>query len=441
MNILKKNYSQALFDFFALISSHIFGTFFNVGVSLFVTKFLAPTDYGIVASQLFLFSFCGWFFDWGAEQTLLATDIKNIETAGQIHAGLRVITSLIVILLVALSIGFKFITHKPTILVLTLLCAGFVCEKLSLTYKILLEKSGALQKLASLELFASMLMPLTVLLLATYGFGPVALVSGQLVQKGLLLLGYIYGNKKLIRPLFDTKQYLNFLKTFGFPNFMAASFGLVIYDFMPFLIAQIAGVAQAGLYARAFTIATMPLIGSAVFGRIFNTVCAQNLFESKTLAHWFCVLQCSKFLLIVPAQLLLIFTSPWWSNLLFGSGRWGGFILVYTMLAAYGLARAFYDDVTCAISVGFKNPWVFTFAQGLHAILIICCAPLSIFYWQATGAAVFMALSMSLVCLLFWQKIFHFLGLSLRSFARAGSITLYKGLKKFVQSSINSKPS
>ncbi len=431
-SFIKKSFSQAVFDFFALLSSHALGTFFNIGINLSVTKFLVPADYGIIATLLFLFSLGGWLFDWGAEQALLATDENNFYNACQTHAGLRSVTALTVAA-AAMFYILTFSSSNKTILnSLELLCLGFVCEKLASTYKIILEKTGKLKTLALLEFSISSVSAVAVLILAIQGFGAVALAAGNFLQRGLLLVGYAWRVGKFITPVFKPKKFYSLLQTFGIANFIAASFGLVIYDFMPFLIGRIAGLTQAGLYARAFSIATMPLIASAIFGRIFNTVCAQNLFNFTELSRWFCLLQVSKGLLIIPGQLFLLATSPWWSAILFTESQWQGFLPVYTALALYGLARAFYDDVTCSISIGFKNPWVFTFAQALHALLILTLAPVAIAYGNALGGAACMAASMLLVALLFWRKIFHFLGLETRSFLRLGSSTLYKTFTKFI---------
>jgi O-antigen/teichoic acid export membrane protein len=432
MHIHKKNYPEAVADFFALISSHMLGTVFSIAISVATMRFLRPCDYGLFASSLFLFSLFGWLFDWGLEQALLATSPQDFAKACSAHLALRVAASLFACILVAGGILTGCATDCMQMQVLAILCAAFGCEKVGLSYKTMLEKTGQLKKLARLEFTAGLVGAISALLFAMRGHGAASLAGQYFLQRALQLLGYLVQCRQVVVPQFDLKIYASFFKSFGLPSFLSATFGLVIYDFMPFLIARIAGVQEAGLYARAFSIATMPLIGSAVFGRIFNTACAQNIFDAAALARWFAVLQISKACLILPAQLLLIYTSAWWSNILFAQ-KWAGLVPVYVVLAFYGLARAFYDDVTAVISVGFKNPWVFTFTQACHALLVLLLAPGLIFQFKALGAALLMAASMSLITGIFWQKIFNFLGLEFRSFLLLGRQTLYAAGIDFVR--------
>lgn len=425
-----KTKSQAVIDFIALMTGHVAGTGVSIVFSILTTRFLVPADYGVVASQLFVVSVFGWISDWGLEQALLAWPGKNLEQAAGVHLTLRIISGLMPIVWFFGLFGIG--VRGPASYVFAILAMSFFFQKVGMTYKTVIEKLGQLKRLAGLEFFAAVSGVMCAFFMATKGFGALSLASQLLLERFLLMAGYMLACPKNIVPRFDQSIAKNFLTTFGVASSLSATFGLAVYDFMPFLIEKLASAHEAGLYARSFSIATMPLMVTAVFGRISGTVYTQNQFKAESISKWFCSLQLSKAFFIIPAQLFLMVTCHWWNQALF-AGRWSGLPKIYVILATYGLVRSFYDDATNLISVGFKNPWEFTFNQAVHAVLVILAGPICVAFGGAAGAGLVMALSMTLVTLRFWLIIFDYLTLSFKTFLLSGLRTLYCGVLEFVR--------
>lgn len=431
MNYEKKTSIQAGFDLLALMASNFSGTAFSVIFSILMTRFLLPSDYGLVASNLFIFTLFNWISDWGLEQALMAWSDGDFFRAAGVHLTMRFAFGLIPIFFLTVFWLFGFCSFDR-FFILLVLAGSFFFQKIGFTFKTVLEKFGTLRPLAGLEFAASTVAVFCAFCMAVRGFGALSLAGQLFIERFILFFGYFFACSHKISFCFDRGIGQKFLMSFGIPLSLSATFGLAIYDFMPFLIDKISGVAQAGLYARSFSIATMPLMITGVFGRIANTIYTQNQFDKASLSKWFSALQVLKSVLIIPAQICLMLSSPWWSNLLF-SGRWAGFWKVYIILAIYGLVRSFYDDSTNLISIGFKNPWKFTTNQAVHFCLIIFLGPVSVFYAGALGGAFAMAISMIFVTIRFWRIIFHFLALSPNKFFNLGLSTLYLAAIEFVR--------
>lgn len=431
MNIAKKTSLEAGFDLLALMIGNFSGTAFSVIFSILMTRFLLPSDYGFVASNLFIFTVFNWLSDWGLEQALLAWSESDFYKAAGVHLTIRFIFGSVPIIFLIGLWFFGFCSFDRFFILFVLACSFFF-QKIGFTFKTVLEKFGKLKALAGLEFAASTVAVFCAFCMAVRGFGTLSLAGQLFIERLILFFGYFFASDGKIGFCFDAKIARKFLTNFGIPLSLAATFGLAIYDFMPFLIDKVSGVTQAGLYARSFSISTMPLMITGVFGRIANTIYAQNQFDKAALAKWFACLQTLKAIFIIPSQLFLIFTSPWWSNALF-AGKWAGFWQVYAILAIYGLARSFYDDTTNLISIGLKKPWQFTRNQAVHFSLIMLMGPAFVFAGRACGGALAMAFSMSIVTVRFWRIIFKFLELNLNKFFNLARSTLYLALVEFVR--------
>ncbi len=432
MKAEKKTLVQVGFDIAVLIVSNFSGTAFSIFFSILMTRFLLPVDYGFIASKLFIFSLLNWLSDWGFEQALLAWSDGDFLKAAGTHLSMRFAFGFLPVIILSILWLFNLRAIEQSFIVLLVLACSFFFQKVGFTFKTVLEREGRLKRLAGLELFASIFSIFLAFCMAMRGFGALSLAGQLFVERAILLVGYFFACEQRIIFNFDLVIAKKFFSTFGLPSTLSATFGLAIYDFMPFLIDRLSGVAEAGLYARSFSIATMPLMITGVFGRISNSLYCQNQFDQMALSKWFCSLQLLKGFLIVPAQLFLMITVPWWSTKLF-SGRWAGLSQVYLILAIYGLVRSFYDDSTNLISIGFKAPWKFTESQAIHFLMIMTCGPILVYLFRAKGGAFAMAISMLLVTVRFWTIIFKFLALSVNKFFNLACSTLYFSASQFLQ--------
>jgi teichuronic acid exporter len=431
MNLLKwlqKN--KTLSDFVFLAFGQYGGMFCNIIFSIFLTRLLSPSDFGIIASLLFLLNFFNWICEWGWEQALMAHKEIPLETAASTHLLLRFFLGAIPFFtfnILLKLMGQEVLAPDKTLIILAIVLAYWV-EKVGLTYKTILERNSLLKSIAFFEFFSSVASFAAAFIAAWYGFGALSLAVQRLVEKALLLTGYVWASPWKFGLNFEWSVLKIFFKTFGVASWVGGVFGLAIYDFMPFLLGRLVGMHQAGLYAKAFSLATFPLMLTVVFNRITAPLYTKNQFEAAKLRRYFVKAQVYKMVILFPLQLALAICAPFWILTVFGT-RWSELVVVYQVMACYGLARAFFDDVPPLIALGFKKPWELTKNQIFQSIFIIIFAPISVIKFGALGAAVVMSLSMILSVLFFWRVVFGFVRCTTkRFFALARSALLRPGV-------------
>ena len=274
-----------------------------------------------------------------------------------------------------------------------------------MTYKTILERNSLLKSIAFFEFFSSVVSFVVAFVAAWNGFGALSLALQRLVERLLLLVGYVWASPWKFGLNFRWSVFKTFFKTFGVASWVGGVFGLAIYDFMPFLLSRLVGMHQAGLYAKAFSLATFPLMLTVVFNRITTPLYTSSQFEVAKLRRYFVKAQVYKMVILFPLQLALVFSAPLWMIKIFGT-QWTGLVVVYQVMACYGLARAFFDDVPSLLALGFKNPWELTKNQVFQSIFILIFSPIAVIKFGALGAAAIMSLSMLLCTLIFWRVVF-----------------------------------
>ena len=111
-------------------------------------------------------------------------------------------------------------------------------------------------------------------------------------------------------------------------------------------------------------------------------------------------------MVLVPFQVGLVFFAGWWIPKLFGLA-WVSLVPVYQVMAVYGLARSFFDDVPPLVTLGFKNPWALMKNQIVQSIVILVFGPLVVMKFGAVGGAAVVTGAMILGTILFWRLVLN----------------------------------
>ncbi len=403
-------------NFISLSLGQYGGMLCNIGFSIWLTRILAPHDFGLLAIALFYFIFFNWIVEWGWEQGFMAHKEIPLNTAASTHFWIRCILGSVPLL--TFSIGYPLLAktaiagHIPLLLQL----AGiYWLEKIGLTYRTILERSYRLHTLASLEFCTVVSSYIVAIIAALNGFGVYSLVLQRFVEKGLISAAYFFVSPWKIGFDFDWNVAKIFFKTFGIATWLGGVFSLTIYDFMPFLIGLLSTTDQAGLYAKAFSMATFPVMLTGIFGRLTVPLYTQYQFNVPEIRNIFVKTQAIKMILLLPTQLLMALYAHIWIPLLLGN-KWLPMIPVYQIMTIYGIARAFFDDVPAVYLYGFKNPWKLTRSQILQSIVIMALGPALVYFFQAFGGAIAISCMLVIAATLFWKHVCKTLECNVYSF-------------------------
>lgn len=425
-------------NFISLSLGQYGGMLCNIGFSIWLTRILSPQDFGVLAIALFYLIFFNWLVEWGWEQGFMAHKEVELNKAASTHFWIRACLGLIPLLTFSCGYPLFIKTSLAPYLSLLLCLAGiYWLEKMGLTYRTILERSYKLDTLAGLEFCTIVTSYLVALLAARNGFGVYSLVLQRLIEKGVVSITYFIASPWKIGFDFDFHIAKLFFKSFGIATWLGGIFSLTIYDFMPFLIGMLSTTEQAGLYAKAFSMATFPVMLTGIFGRLTVPLYTHFQCNAPEIRNIFVKTQAIKMIVLLPTQLIMALYAPTWIPLLLGN-KWLAMVSVYQIMTVYGIARAFFDDVPAIYLYGFKSPWQLTRNQILQSIIIALLGPILVFYFQAQGGALAMSCMLLSAAILFWRNICITLDCRVHHF-----YTFFRNLPRLVKSSINlvtSKP-
>ena len=121
----KNHHEVHLGNFIALLFGQYGGMFCNLFFSLWLTRLLSPSDFGIVAISLFYFNFFNWATEWGWDKGLIAHKEIPLNAAASTHFVIRFCTGILP--LIVFSVGYHFFKSKVyyTVLLLLAVCYAF----------------------------------------------------------------------------------------------------------------------------------------------------------------------------------------------------------------------------------------------------------------------------------------------------------------------------
>ena len=344
-------------------------------VSIFFTFWLArllgPSEFGRFAIGVFSFDIFNALTDGGWEQGVFFASHDNPDTAYATHLFVRVILGCIplFVLLGALCVAPSLVVGGSKCIAV-LLALAFWCEKASLTYKTILERTFALRRLAFFEMAALVASFVCALLSVYLGYGFLALPLQRLFEKIFVLLGYIFASPWKFSWHIDFGLIRSWIHSFGFVTWTGGLLSLFLYDFIGAFVGVSAGAHSGGLYARSFKMATLPLMVTTAFGRITTPLYAHSAGSKADIKKTFLTAQLAKVLLIIPAQVVLTLCAPWWIVRVLGE-QWRAAVVLYQVLTVYGAVRAFYDDVPAVFVYGLRYPWIMIQQHLVQAFCMI----------------------------------------------------------------------
>lgn len=417
---------QIVKNFFLLCLGQYGGMACNMIFSIMLTRLLVPQDFGLLAMMLFYFIFFNWIVEWGWEQGFMAHKEIPLNRAASTHFFIRCFLGsvpLITFSLLYTCSSLSFVQNNIKLIIALALI--YWCEKIGLTYRTILERTYRLNMLAGIEFFNIILSYAVAVTVALHGGGVWSLVAQRFVEKGFISFAYFCASPWKYGTEVDFNVARTFFKSFGLATWLGGIVSLTIYDFMPFLVGTLSSTYQAGLYAKAFSMATFPVMLTGIFNRLTVPLYTQYQGDVEQIKSIFVKTQTIKLFLLLPTQVLMAVTAHYWIPALIGD-KWIPMVAVYQVMTLYGIVRAFFDDVPGILLYGFKQPWELTKNQMIQSVIIMLVAPPLVMWQQAYGGAIAMSIMLSVAAVLFWMKIFNYLSCSWLDFVRCiGEIPHY----------------
>ena len=386
----------------------------NLAFSIWLTRLLSPSDYGLIASSLFVLAALDCLCEFGWDEALLSCKDLSFHRAASTHLWVRVVLGSVPLLLVYAA-GQRLGAMQP---VLLLLAGSWWLEKIACTFKAATTRAHQLHKLAGVEFVLSVSSFVIAIVAALHGLGVYALVLQRFVSQGLLAVGYY-----LVSPwrggwVFDPAIVRTFLQRFGAASWLSALAKLPLVDFMPFVIGLLCSSHDAGLYAKAFTMGTFPMMLSGISERVTIPLYTDAQGDARKLKKIFTQTQALKALVLLPGQLLLVTTAAWWVPMLLGS-TWQVVVPIYQVMALYGLCRSFYEDVPPLFIYGMRNPWEQLRLRLWQALFITLLGPLGVLAWGVQGGAAAMAVMALGGVVVLWRRVSFALALRRHDFVES----------------------
>lgn len=378
----------------------------SVLFTFWLARLLDPADFGRLAVGVFSLDIFNAFTDWGWEQGILTAEHETLSRAYSTHFVVRCILGGLPFFVGLGLIFFDVTLFSSTVHRIALaLAVGFWAEKISLTYKTILERSYALKRLAFLETCALLGSFCCAIVAVQAGWGMFALVVQRLMERILLLIGYVCMSPWKCGLEFDVSIFKRWIRVFGYQTLIGGLLSLFLYDFMGAFVGVKSGTHEGGLYARSFKMATLPLMITTVFNRLAIPLYAASKGNLQTIKTIFLKAQFVKALLLIPIQLLFVLTASLWIPWVLGD-QWGDAIVLYQVLGVYGILRGFYDDVPSLFMYGVRWPWV----QLQQHVVQACCMALMVALFTpwlsgALLAASIMCGAMFLTVIALWLRV------------------------------------
>lgn|GEM_PF-2142754 len=379
-------------------------------VSIFFTFWLArllgPSEFGRFAIGVFSFDIYNAVTDWGWEQGVFLSSKDCQDAAYATNLFVRVLQGCVPLLgILGASILAPGLLSGGPKLIAVILASAFWCEKVSSTYKTILERTFALRRLAFFEMAALVGSFICAILAVCLGLGFLALPVQRLLEKLFLLLGYLVSSPWKFSLHVDFSLFKTWVTSFGFATLSGGLISLFLYDFVGAVVGVSSGVHDGGLYARSFKMATFPLMVTAVFNRITTPLYAHSSGDRPLIKETFLRAQLAKACLIVPAQLLLTVCAPWWIVRVLGE-QWRAAVVLYQVLAVYGLVRAFYDDISAVFLYGLRYPWIHVQQHIVQACcMLVSWLLLKPYYQGSLLGALVMSGGMCGVAVWIWRRV------------------------------------
>ena len=347
--------------------------------TLAVTRFLAPTDYGIVGMSMVFINFAQMFADFGigstviAKQKLSESEVQELNAASILLGAAAFLLAIAGAWPLARFYGESLVAPVMAALGLVVLINGALAVPIAR-----LSKNIDYAGVATADLLRSVVAGCTALALAASGAGVWALVGGQLLGASVcMLFAYYRAPTSVKRPhSAGFRDALHYSK-----ETMFGRLAWMFYEGAPPVIGgRLLGAAPLGEYTFASILASMP--GDKLVNVVTNVaqpVLAKHQNDTTTLRRLLSRLVEGVAFLAWPLLVGMVLLAHPAVALVFGS-KWTGAVDPLRLLALYNMSVAVFAPFSYLLIVTGA-------AKQLRHIAVLGAIVLPAFFWIGASFA------------------------------------------------------
>jgi PST family polysaccharide transporter len=359
--------------------------FFQLAVSVILTRLLTPEDFGLIGMTLVFMGFAGLFDELGLGAAIIQRkEVEERHLSSTFWAN-ACVGLLLMILLAAVSPAIASFFNEPRLrLLVMLLSLNLFIGSLNVVQNAILNRDLDFRRLVTLDISATMLASVCAVFLAYAGYGVYALVW-QLILLNVFNVAFVWATSKWKPSFIFDKAAIKEL--WGFSSNLL---GFTILNYWirtgdNLLIGKFAGPASLGIYTRAYSLMLMPIsqVTSNLSGVMFP---ALSRIQDDKLRIKRIYLQASSVIALItfPMMLGLFVAADVFVLTLFGA-KWIDVIPVIRILCFVGLTQ----------SIGTTVGWLYysqgrtdlMFKWGIWAGIVTLISFAIGIFWGAIGVA------------------------------------------------------
>ena len=386
------------------------------GLSLLTTiilaRLLAPADFGLVAMAAVVIGFIELFKDLGTASAVIQRKDPSqglLASVFWLNAGFGLAAAMVLYLLAPL-LGVFY--HEPQVIpIMQVLSLSFLLSGLSNVQMSLLERNLAFDKLARIEIGASLFASLVGITAAFLGHGAWSLVYQMLAGNFLATLLLWSGSRWRPSWQFDWAEIRSVM---GFSlNLTGASiFNYFARNADKLLIGRYLGSQDLGYYDLAYRLMQFPLQGiSAVIGRVMFPLYSRMQDDAGQFGRTYLKVAAAIALISFPLMLGLTALAGPFVLTLFGLA-WIPVIPLLLILAPLGAVQSIATTVGSIYMAKGRTDWALWWTIGAGSLIVLSFVlglP-----WGILGVAASYAIMFLLLTYPAFAIPFHLIGLRVR---------------------------
>ncbi|MDW7773851.1 MAG: MOP flippase family protein [Desulfobulbaceae bacterium] len=308
-----------------------------------LARLLEPSDFGLMAIMMIVIGFSQAFMDMGISNAIIHRQNITHDQLSSLY-WLNLSSGLVLFAVVAaISPLVGLFYREPRITEpMLLLSFVFVIVALGNQYRILCQKELQFNKMAKIDITASVSSFIVAVVLAVYGYGVYALVVARLTESSMSSILFLaVGLKEHHRPkLIYRHADLKGFYQFGLYQMAERSINYISANFDKLIIGKMLGIQAVGFYNMAWQLIIFPLAKiNPILNRVTFPVYAKVQNDSVALNRYYSFSVKTLSLVTVPLLAFLSFFAADVVLFVFGEG-WETSATLVTVLAFVGILKA-----------------------------------------------------------------------------------------------------
>ncbi len=339
--------------------------------SIILARLLSPSDFGLVGMTAIVIGFITLFKDLGTSAAVIQRKDLSEQLLSSIFWVNVAFGSLAAIILLLLSPIAAIFYHEPRIVpLLKVLSLTFFISGIGILQQAILEHQLAFNRLAMIEIIASMLGSIVGIGLAVHGAGVWSLVwqSLTLVTLTTVLLW--------LTSTWRPKLQVNWSEVKSVSSYSLNLVGFNVFNYFArntdyLLIGRYLGAQSLGYYTLAYSVMLYPLQNiSAMIGRVMFPVFSKLQGDDDRFRHTYLKVVQTIALITFPMMIGLMALSEPFVLTVFGP-QWSPVIPLLMILSPVGLLQSIGTTVGTIYQAKGRTDWMFRWGIGVGVVVMI----------------------------------------------------------------------